>query len=440
MRIAILAAGTRGDVQPVLAVGAELKRRGHSVVVAVNSDLAGWVEQGGLEAVPTGLNVGRFLDSQRARQFLASGRAAAALREIAADERRASEPINRACLQASQGADLILSTLMMGYRGLCLGDATGVSSLTLFCFPFQATGDWASILTGVRDFRLSRVNRVSSAAFHRLLWARSRPAVDDMCDLLGVPRYRRRPCLEARPSVHVYSGRLAPRPADWGPQHQVAGWTTLSPEQRRALGEDSLPAGLSAWLDDGSPPVYFGFGSMPVLDPAGLLRDVARITGRLGVRGLIGAGWSDFCAATDVPGHLFLARSEFDHDRVLPGCRAAVHHGGSGTTGAVLRAGIPSVVASVFADQPYWGWRVEQAGVGATVPFRKLTPARLASALDRVLSDAYGQRAHVLGAAVRAENGTRQAANIIERLSAAPARPSAEPAAEPMATEGRSHA
>lgn len=163
-------------------------------------------------------------------------------------------------------------------------------------------------------------------------------------------------------------------------------------------------------------PVYFGFGSMPVLDPAGLLRDLAGITARLGVRGLVGAGRTDFGdAAADLPEHLFVATSEFDHDRVLPRCRAAVHHGGAGTTAAVLRAGLPSVVASVFADQPFWGWRLEQAGLGVTFPFRRLSPARLGAALDRVLDEKPARRARAVGAAVRNEDGSRRAADAVER-------------------------
>jgi sterol 3beta-glucosyltransferase len=180
----------------------------------------------------------------------------------------------------------------------------------------------------------------------------------------------------------------------------------VSPALRAGLGEAEVPPDLDAWLADGPPPVFFGFGSMPVLDPARMLAHLAGITASRGIRGLVGAGSTDYgVPAAELPGHLHLTPPVVDHDQVLPRCRAAVHHGGSSTTAAVLRAGLPSVVASVFFDQPFWGWRVARTGVGVTVPFRALTPARLGQALDRVLDDGYVARARELGSAIRREDG-----------------------------------
>lgn len=162
--------------------------------------------------------------------------------------------------------------------------------------------------------------------------------------------------------------------------------------------------------------MYFGFGSMPVLDPPALLDAVAEITAHRGLRALIGAGWSAY-DTTRLPDHLFLATEGFDHDQVLPRCRAAVHHGGSGTTAAVLRASLPSVVLSLFADQPFWGWRLAELGTGVTMPYRSLTPDRLGDALDQVLTGSYAGRARLLGASVRAENGLLPAAIALEELA-----------------------
>ena len=420
MRVAILAAGTRGDLQPILAIAAELIDRGHSVTVAVNSDLAAWVAMGGVEVVPTELDVGRFLHSPEAQRFLANGRAGTAMRQITAHERTVNSAIAEACISAAEGADLVLTTMMMGYRGLCIERATGIPSRTVFTFPMHDTADWASVLSPVRDLRLGWANRASARLSNQLLWSQHRRNLDEMCDTTGVSRFRPRPRLEERASLHVYSAELAP-PGGLDPRHKVVGWATLSSSLRRRLGEADVPRDLDQWLDAGPPPVYFGFGSMPVLEPAQMLRDLVEITERLQIRALVGAGWTDYGAtAADLPDHLYLATAEFDHDQVLPRCRAAVHHGGAGTTGAVLRAGLPSVVASVFADQPFWGWRIAQAGIGVTLPFRKLTSARLAAALERALKDGPTQRAAVVGAAVRNEDGTRAAADTIERWTSEP--------------------
>jgi sterol 3beta-glucosyltransferase len=272
------------------------------------------------------------------------------------------------------------------------------------------------MLSPARDLRLGSLNKATTAAMHQLVWRQHRVTIDPLCDRLGIARFRRRPRWEDGTTLNAFSARLAPPPAGATASYRAVGPVVLPPELRARLGEGELPAALAAWLDDGSPPVYFGFGSMPVLDPPALLDAVAEITARRGLRGLIGAGWSAYDIA-GLPDHLFLATEGFDHDRVLPRCAAAVHHGGSGTTAAVLRAALPSVVLSLFADQPFWGWRLAQLGVGVTMPYRALTPDRLGAALDRILTGAYAGRVRLLGASVRAEDGRLPAADAIEELA-----------------------
>ncbi|MGW1346754.1 glycosyltransferase [Kribbella sp. NPDC002412] len=155
---------------------------------------------------------------------------------------------------------------------------------------------------------------------------------------------------------------------------------------------------------------------MPIPNPQQLLDDITVIARQLGVRALIGAGRTEYGAAPgELSDQVFLATSELNHDLVLPRCAAAVHHGGSGTTAAVARAGIPSVVVSVFLDQPFWGWRLSQLGLGVDLPFRRLSRTRLAQALTQALDSTYTTRASAYGAVLRAENGPEQAADVIER-------------------------
>jgi sterol 3beta-glucosyltransferase len=427
MRIAILAAGTRGDIQPVVAIGTELVRRGHTVTVAVNDDLVEWVRRAGLRAVSTGVDVSGFLRSEEGQRMLASGRAPAAMRKIAADDRAHNDAITRACAEATNGADLVLCTMMMAYRGLCIEAATGVPSRAIYYFPFQATSAWASIVSPVRDLRVGALNKTTARAFHRLLWMQNHASLDEMCSLLGSAPLRRRPRLEDRPSIGAYDAGLA-RPPDLAPLHEVVGWTSISAAVRQRLGDAAIGEDLAAWLDAGPPPVYFGFGSMPVLDPAKMLRDVIAISARLGVRALVAAGWSDFGSVRgELPDHVYVEGGEVDHDAVLPRCVAAVHHGGSGTTAAVLRAGLPSVAVSVFADQPFWGWRLARAGAGTTLPFKALGADRLAAAVAYVLADERAARARAVGAAANRTDGTVGAADVVDRwLAVGAGRPTAQ--------------
>ena len=415
MRVAILAYGSRGDIQPVVALGDTLRRRGHSVVLTVNEDLAEWAARAGVDVVPMKPNMGSFLRSDKARDDMARGKVLAFLKALGAEERRANRSIIDACVTACAGADLVISTVMSVYRGECLARAFGVPHRTASLYPVLEAGNQASFLSPVRDLRSRRLNRASWRLLDAGHWLENKPNIDEMCDVLGIPRFKRRPRVEHTPSVELYSVDVASRPVEWHQRHEIVGWQTLTPELRARLGE-SVPAGLTAWLDAGSAPVFFGFGSTPVADPRAMLRGIARVTEERGVRGLVCAGWSDFGADGDaLPDHLYLANG-FDFDTVLPRCRAAVHHGGSGTTAAVLRAGLPSVVAGVLADQAYWAWRLERLGAGVRLPFRRITADRLGAAVDAALARA--ARAAALGARVSAVDANAAAAAVVERWAA----------------------
>jgi sterol 3beta-glucosyltransferase len=212
-------------------------------------------------------------------------------------------------------------------------------------------------------------------------------------------------------TLGLWSESVLPAPHDWPDNFRITGYCFLPPHMRARLNE-TTPQRLEEWLSAGSPPIFFGFGSMPVLDPKRMFEDVQRVARRLGARALIGAGWTSY--KHDGDEDVFVAGA-FDHDAVLPRCRAAVHHGGAGTTAAALRAGIPAVVCSVFGDQPFWGWHLTRLGVGTTLPFQRVNATRLEEALRRVLRSDTNARAAALGARLRAEDGLVRTADVIER-------------------------
>ncbi|WP_350278164.1 glycosyltransferase [Kribbella sp. HUAS MG21] len=422
MKIALLAHGTRGDVQPALAIGSVLQRRGHSVRLCVNADLAGWSARTGVPVTSSALDVGRFLNSAEAREILARGRISTLVRRVTADERKADASIAQSVAEVAADADLILSSLGMALRGAALHEVTGRPAASLLCAPMTPTAAWASLAGPVRDFRFGPLNRLTFAAFDNLLWRQSKPSIGRLCQELGVPPIDRPLRIGALPAVHAYSPRLVPRPGDWGPEQHVVGPALPGMELRAVLGESVVPEDLLAWLTAGEPPVYFGFGSLPVPDPRGLLDDIVAVAGQLGVRALIASGWTDYGVA---PGKLadnvFLVGAELNHDEVLPRCRAAVHHGGSGTTAAVTRAGIPSVIVSLFLDQPFWAWRLRRLGLGIELPYRSLNHTRLLRAVREALTTQYVAKARAFGDVLRTENGAEQAAAVIDRWAESPA-------------------
>jgi UDP:flavonoid glycosyltransferase YjiC (YdhE family) len=214
-------------------------------------------------------------------------------------------------------------------------------------------------------------------------------------------------------SVQAYDAALVPRLRST--EHEpLVGFLTLDRELRAALVETGVDGNLDAWLAAGEPPVFFGFGSMPVRNPAATVMTITEVASRVGIRALVSAGWGRL-AALDPGDPSVTVVGALDHDAVLPRCRAAVHHGGAGTTAASLEAGLPTVVCSVFADQPFWGARIVDLRVGAHLRFQDLSAETLEAVVRTAVADDTRDRACMLGERLRSSHGAAaRAADAIE--------------------------
>lgn len=422
MRIAILGHGSRGDIQPMIALGLELSRQGHSVVLTVNCNLVAWAQRSGLEIVALPLDSEAYLKSELGQRMLAAGDFLQVFKHLSALEREANLGLIGAFTQAATGAELILSTGLTLVRGVILAEKFAVPHRVLCLQPITPTIAFPYFLVPVRDLGFGVLNRLSYGVVFERMWPAFVEAANSMRTALDLTPWAKRPKFEQTlGSINLFSEHLVPHPKDWGTRHPQPGFVRLQPEDRVKLGEAQLSTDLHQWLDAGEPPVYFGFGSMPILDPAAMTRDIGQICDRLGLRALIGAGWSRYDAPV-ADQSLFIA-PHFDHDQVLPRCRAAVHHGGAGTTHAALAAGLPSLVCPLFSDQPYWARRVTELGVGVALPFRKLHRAALERRLLTLFNPAVRERAAALGSKLAREDGTARASEAVAALVPNSARP-----------------
>jgi UDP:flavonoid glycosyltransferase YjiC (YdhE family) len=220
------------------------------------------------------------------------------------------------------------------------------------------------------------------------------------------------------PFIYGFSPSVVPRPANWGPAIQIAGYWFLDESQ-----DYEPPAALLSFLDAGPPPVYVGFGSMVDHERETMTRLVAEAVGLAGQRAILLSGWSELGAA-NLPDFIFQVAS-VPHDWLFPRVAAVVHHGGAGTTAAGLRAGKPTVVVPFFADQAFWAWRVHQLSAGPKwIPRKRLTAGKLAAAIRRAVNDAaIRERASDLGERIRAEDGMQTAVGLIEQFAAMDRKP-----------------
>jgi sterol 3beta-glucosyltransferase len=170
-------------------------------------------------------------------------------------------------------------------------------------------------------------------------------------------------------------------------------------------------------LNAGAPPVYVGFGSMHARNAAQHTRSVVEALTRAGQRGILLTGWGAL-AEVDLPGHV-LALSSVPHDWLFPQTAAVVHHCGSGTTAAGLRAGVPAVPVPFFGDQPFWARCLHDRGVAAPpIPIKRLDTERLTEAIRYVVHDSrVRERASTIGERVRSEDGVGRAVELLERFA-----------------------
>jgi len=218
-------------------------------------------------------------------------------------------------------------------------------------------------------------------------------------------------CGRPVPMLYCYSPIVVPKPPDWSEHAHVTGYWFLDHPP-----DWQPPADLVDFLESGPPPIYVGFGSTTSRDPEKISRIVLDALRQSGQRGVIATGWGGL-SQSDLPDEVFVTGA-VPHDWLFPRMAAVVHHGGAGTAGAGLRAGVPSIIAPVSNDQPFWARRVKALGAGPAPILRKrLTADRLAHAICVAVTDeSIRKRAAEVGETIRAEDGVGNAVRIFNQI------------------------
>ncbi|NKY87191.1 glycosyltransferase [Nocardia veterana] len=421
MRIAIPLTGTRGDVQPVLALGLELRRRGHDVVLGVPPNLVDFAGSAGLPARACGPDVQRLYSSRAGQRALATGNTLRLMQLVARQMADYADRMNREVIEVCAGAELIVASTVTEDRAVSVAEAMDVPLVSLHYFPARANAAYP--FPGVLPSHWAPpgpVNRATWAIAENLRRIVFMRYLDDLRAQLGLARSRASIAAvlarRAVPEVQIYDPALVPGlPAQWDGRRPFTGFLTLDADTRRAIGElGDEHADILAWIEDGDPPVFFGFGSMPIADPAAVLAMVREVARRLRVRALVSAGWSGMGNPGAQGDSQVAVVGPFAHDLVFPRCAAAVHHGGVGTLFESLRAGLPTLVCSVSFDQPMWGGQVRRLGLGGHLRFTRLTTDRLLREVAALLDSGHRDRTARFAARLRTEGAAAHAADIVE--------------------------
>ena len=418
MKFVLSSYGTRGEVEPCVAIGRELLRRGHEVCMAVPPDLVDFVESAGLAAIAY------KLDSQAVTEayvnlwrYFYFSRNLWRIRDISR-LRRQLGTVGLACLAETSatlkpladGADLLLTGVNFEQPAANVAEYYDIPLATVHYSPVRANGHIVPKLP-------SPLLRFAMTAHEWLVWRLSKNLEDAQRRELGLRKskapYPRRMTERGSLEIQAYDEVCFPGlAAEWAKcdgRRPFVG--TLTMESPTDADEE-----VASWIAAGTPPIFFGFGSVLVESPADTLAMIGAACAQLGERALVCAAGSDF---GDVPlfDHVKVV-SAVNYADIFPACRALVHHGGSGTTPIGLRAGIPTLILWTQRDQAIWGAAVKRLKVGTARRFSSTTQKSLVADLRTILAPQYRTRSSEIATRItEPAEGVAAAADLAEDLA-----------------------
>ena len=423
MNIFILTVGSRGDVQPFVALGQGLKAAGHTVTVATSASFEPFITRHGLHFGHLSNDLLDLMDTAAGREALEETLGVFGTIKTMIKLAQEGTRINRKLLQeAWEAAQIARPDLIIfhpkAFAGAHIAEKLRIPALLATLQPMLVPtvetppigipalkmGGWYNklgyqlIKLGYNSYRgMINTFREETLGIEKL---------PKSVDILSMSSGR------ALPVLHAFSQHVLPRPVDWPPQAVVTGYWFLEATQTW-----QPPAALNTFLQAGDPPVYVGFGSMAGRDPERLTNIIIEALQRANVRGLLATGWGGL-DTKELPETIFKIE-EGPHDWLFSRVAAIVHHGGAGTTAAGLRAGRPTVICPFMGDQPFWGERVHALGVGPKpILQKKVTAESLATAIRKAITDnAMRQHAARLGEKISAEDGVASTVKLIAEMA-----------------------
>ncbi|KAG4441096.1 hypothetical protein IFR05_003450 [Cadophora sp. M221] len=437
LNVVIQVVGSRGDVQPFVALGRVLKETyGHRIRLATHPNFKKFVQENGLEFFSIGGDPSRLMAFMVKNPSLMPGFRSVLSGDISQRRRDVAEYIQgcwRSCYKAGDGmaprptgddpsehsgidpaarpfvTDCIIAN-PPSFAHIHCAEKLGIPLHIMFTMPYSPTQTFphplANIQSSNADAQLT--NYISYAMIEVLMWQGLGDIINrfrekclglDPVSLIWAPGMLQRLKI---PHTYCWSPALIAKPKDWGPHISISGFYVLD------SASDYTPAAdLQAFLDGGPPPVYIGFGSIVLDDPNAMTELIFEAARKTGQRVLLSKGWGGIGAdELRIPGSVFML-GNVPHDWLFQHVSCVVHHGGAGTTAAGITAGRPTVVVPFFGDQPFWGAMVARAGAGPDpIPHRQLTADRLADAITFCLKPQSLESAKELESKIASERGS----------------------------------
>ncbi|KAH6657053.1 hypothetical protein BKA67DRAFT_512878 [Truncatella angustata] len=423
LNIVIQVVGSRGDVQPFIALGNELVRCGHRVRIATHDVFADFVRKSGLEFYPIGGDPAELMAYMVKNPGLFPSMRSLREGDIQRKRKMVAEMLQgcwSSCIEPDPVtmrpfvAEAIIAN-PPSFAHIHCAQALGIPLHIMFTMPWSSTKDFPHPLINM-DLKSSTVpvgtaNYVSYLAVEFLTWQGLGDLINSWratLDLEPIPSSEGPRLAETLkiPFTYCWSPALVPKPADWPSHIGVCGFFFRDPPQYEP------PRELADFLKSGPPPVYIGFGSIVIEDPAKLTRILLEAVRASGARAIISRGWSKL-GENQEGGDNVLFIGDCPHEWLFRQVAAVIHHGGAGTTACGLLNGRPTTIVPFFGDQPFWGAMVAAAGAGPDpIPQRQLNEENLADAINFCLTPEASSAALVLAQKMQAESGVRTAVDM----------------------------
>ncbi|KAI1120431.1 putative sterol glucosyltransferase [Nemania abortiva] len=419
LNIVIQVIGSRGDVQPFVALGNELQKHGHRVRLATHNNFDPFVRDAGLEFYPVGGDPVELMAYMVRNPGLIPSMKSMRAGDIQKKRRMMADIFNNCWLSCIEPdpvssipfvADAIIAN-PPSFAHVHCAQALGIPVHLMFTMPWSTTTAFphplANIKIGGNSSTTPHIeNALSYSVVEFLTWQGLGDIVNEWRDTLDLEpvSFSDGPNLTNTlkiPFTFCWSPALVPKPADWGPHIDVCGFFFREPVAY------SPPKELEQFIQNGAPPIYIGFGSIVIDDPqrmSTLLLEAIQITG---VRALISRGWSNLGGAAT--GNVMYL-GDCPHEWLFQHVAAVIHHGGAGTTACGLLNGLPTAIVPFFGDQPFWGEMVAASGAGPKPIFQhSLAVDNLVEAIRLCMKPETREAAQKIAAKMKTESGVKTA-------------------------------
>jgi sterol 3beta-glucosyltransferase len=416
VKITILTYGSSGDVLPYIALALGLQDSGHVVTLTAPSNFEKDIIGKGLIYRPIHGDVQQILKSDDGRAWMASQDYKEFNKTLFQLSGKHSAQMQRDLIDACRGTEAIIGGSMLLLYAAMISEKLKVPLLAANVNPVLVmTGVFPHFLVAARP-KFFIWNGLTYLWMAMSYEKNLKPIMDDLRAELGLAPFKGWGFLKMirlkLPVVLGYSPALLPKPWDWSALVHVSGQWLLNEKYKKVHKPDG---DLVNWLKAGPPPIYFGFGSMPVTDPLAMVNMVKAICSEMDSRAIINAGWSDIEITGNTLTNPVYIMAYSDLEWLFPQCRSIVHHGGVGTTHLSLAAGVPTVICSVFADNAFWGERLQKLNIGRHIPYKDISQEAIINAISELEKDEPRRLAREMADEMNAINGVQRAVDFINK-------------------------